>query len=166
MLADDVSSLNIDYGPNVIATTRIEFGDFNQELKNLYLNVSNLVAHSGGDAPEYCMGGILETLRATRTATEEGMSYNIPLWNKASQIIVFTDATAKDESLLKTVEDQVRETGVTVSFILTKPYFTSYSPYDSIARINNGVVIRSNSRIEDVVQTLIKFACRRAWVHD
>ena len=55
--------LGLDYGPNCIATTR---GDPYRELKNLYSVVSNLTADSGGDEPEYCMGGILEAFRCHR----------------------------------------------------------------------------------------------------
>eukprot|EP00731_Ephydatia_muelleri_P005609 Em0002g1785a len=58
-----------NYGPNYIATTRREAGDPYRELKNLYSVVSNLTADSGGDEPEYCMGGILEALRASRPNT-------------------------------------------------------------------------------------------------
>ena len=62
-----VMYLDLDYGPNYIATTRSDFGDPYRELKNLYSVVSNLTADSGGNKPEYRMGGILEALRASRT---------------------------------------------------------------------------------------------------
>ena len=143
--------LGLDYGPNCIATTR---GDPYRELKNLYSVVSNLTADSGGDEPEFCMGGILEALRAK----SDGGVINI---SEASQMIVITDATAKDVSLLSNVTEIVRHTGVTVNFLLALECVSSYSPYHSIATISGGLVLTSTFKISKVIQTLASFASQR-----
>ncbi|KAL5505263.1 hypothetical protein EMCRGX_G006667 [Ephydatia muelleri] len=148
-----------NYGPNYIATTRSDVGDPYRELKNLYSVVSNLTADSGGDEPEYCMGGILEAMRASRTINVSGNSYNINFYSEASQMIVITDATAKDASLLSNVMNKVSSTGVKVHFILASESVSSYSPYQSIAKISGGLVLnRSTFEISKVIQTLASFA--------
>ena len=152
-----VMYLDLDYGPNYIATTRSDFGDPYRELKNLYSVVSNLTADSGGDKPEYCMGGILEALRASRTING---SY-LPLYSEASQMIVITDAPAKDASLLSNVTKIIRHTRVTVHFILASESVSSYSPYHSIANISGGLVLNSTFEISKVIQTLASFASQR-----
>ena len=150
--------LGLDYGPNYIATTRREFGDPDQELKNLYSVVSNLTADSGGDEPEYCMGGILEALQANRTISVGGINININFYSEASQMIVITDATAKDASLLSSVTNKVSSIGVKVHFILASESVSSYSPYQSIANISGGLVLTSTFEISKVIQTLASFA--------
>eukprot|EP00731_Ephydatia_muelleri_P015570 Em0008g1290a len=78
-----------NYGPNYIATTRSDFGDPYRELKNLYSVVSNLTADSGGDKPEYCMGGILEALRASRQVyctTQTVMHYAVTFFDSKFSI--------------------------------------------------------------------------------
>eukprot|EP00731_Ephydatia_muelleri_P005600 Em0002g1776a len=147
-----------NYGPNYIATTRREAGDPDLELKNLYSVVSNLTADSGGDEPEYCMGGILEALRASRTINVSGVSYRINFYSEASHMIVITDATAKDASLLSNVTKIVSSLGVKVHFLLASESVSSYSPYQSIARISGGVVLTSTFEISKVIQTLASFA--------
>eukprot|EP00731_Ephydatia_muelleri_P005592 Em0002g1768a len=147
-----------NYGPNYIATTRREAGDPYRELKNLYSVVSNLTADSGGDEPEYCMGGILEALRASRTINVSGVSYKINFYSEASHMIVITDATAKDASLLSNVTKKVSSIGVKVHFILASESVSSYSPYQSIAKISGGVVLTSTFEISKVIQTLASFA--------
>ena len=156
-----VMYFGLDYGPNYIATTRSEFGDPYRELNNLYSVVSNLTADSGGDEPEYCMGGILEALRASRTINVSGNSYNINFYSEASQMIVITDATAKDASLLSNVMEKVNSTGVTVHFILASERVSSYSPYHTIANISRGLVLTSTFEIGKVIQTLALFASQR-----
>ena len=157
-----VMYLDLDYGPNYIATTRSDVGDPYRELKNLYSVVSNLTADSGGDEPEYCMGGILEAFRASRTGiSDNGISYNINFYSEASQIIVITDATAKDASLLSNVTEIVRHTRVKVHFILASESVSSYPPYQSIATISGGLVINSTFEIDKVIQTLAFSASKR-----
>ena len=116
--------------------------------------MSKLTAESGGDEPEYCMGGILEALRASRTE----MGYNINLYSHASQMIVITDATAKDVSLLSNVTKKVAEVGVKVHFILASEFVRSYPPYQHISKINNGLVLTSTFGISDTIKTLAMFA--------
>ena len=153
-----VMYLDLDYGPNYIATTRSDVGVPYRELNNLYSIVSNLTADSGGDEPEYCMGGILEAMRASRTINVSGNSYNINFYSEASQMIVITDATAKDASLLSSVTKKVTSTGVKVHFILASESVSSYSPYQSIANISGGLVLTSTFEISKVIHTLASFA--------
>ena len=121
--------------------------------------MSNLTADSGGDEPEYCMGGILEAFRASRTGiSDNGISYNINFYSEASQMIVITDATAKDASLLSNVMEKVSSIGVKVHFILASESVSSYSPYQSIANISGGLVLTSTFEISKVIQTLASFA--------
>ena len=156
-----VMYLGLDYGPNYIATTRSDVGDPYRELKDLYSVVSNLTADSGGDEPEYCMGGILEALRASRTISNGGVNININFYSEASQMIVITDATAKDAYLLSNVTEIVRHTRVKVNFILASESVSSYSPYQSIATISGGLVLTSTFEIDKVIQTVASFAFQR-----
>ena len=150
--------LALDYGPNYIATTRSDYGDPYRELNTLYSVVSNLTADSGGDEPEYCMGGILEALRASRTISHDGVNITLPIYSEVSQMIVITDATAKDASLLSNVMEKVHSTGVKVHFILASEIVSSYSPYREIAKIKRGLVLTSTFEISKVIQTLASFA--------
>ena len=120
--------------------------------------MNNLTADSGGDEPNYCMGGILEALRASRTMTINGTRVNINLYSKASQMIVITDVTAKDVSLLRNVTEKVRGVGVKVHFILASENVKSYFPYQNITKINNGLVLTSTFNISEVIRTLAMFA--------
>ena len=120
--------------------------------------MSNLTADSGGDEPEYCMGGILEALRASRTISDGGVNISINFYSGASQIIVITDATAKDASLSSNVMEKVSSICVKVHFILASESVSSYSPYQTIANISGGLVLPSTFEIDKVIQTLASFA--------
>ena len=104
------------------------------------------------------MGAILEAMRANRTVKDGGVSYRLNLYSQASQMIVITDAPAKDVLLLKNVTKQVTDTGVKVHFILASEDIGSYYPYQSIASINQGLVLTSAFEISKVIQTLTTFA--------
>ena len=135
-----VRTFPIDYGPNTVATTRDDFGPAAEELNALYLAVKSLSANGGGDAPEYCMNGILEAFRANYKSVKQG--YTLPLYANGSQIIVITDDKAKDAGLKSEVIRLAVGSDTQINFILT-PDLSSYSLYNEIADATSGVVVYS-----------------------
>ena len=135
-----VRTFPIDYGPNTVATTRDDFGPAAEELNALYLAVKSLRAYGGGDAPEYCMNGILEAFRANYKSVKQG--YTLPLYANGSQIIVITDDKAKDAGLKSEVIRLAVGSDTQINFILT-PDLSSYSLYNEIADATSGVVVYS-----------------------
>eukprot|EP00731_Ephydatia_muelleri_P000674 Em0001g674a len=147
-----------NYGPNTVATTRDDLGPAAEELNALYLAVKGLSAHGGGDAPEYCMNGILEAFRANYKSVKQG--YTLPLYANGSQIIVITDAEAKDAIQKSEVIRLAVGSDTQINFILT-PDLSSYSLYSEIADATRGVVVYSTFANGDELKILADFASRR-----
>ena len=147
----------IDAGPNTVATTRDDLGPAGEELTTLYLAVNDSRAHSGGDAPEYCMSGILEAFGATYTTNE---NYTLSLFANGSQIIVITDAEAKDAHKSSNVIRVADESNTQINFLLTTG-MSSYSLYKNISEATGGVVVYSNLEKGDELKILTDFASVR-----
>ena len=103
-----------------------------EDLVLLKENVSALRAHDGGDCPEYGMTAIIETLT-------EVLPY--------SNIIVLTDAAAKDDQYKKTIIRTAKRKKNSIHFFLSSSSCvtanTSLQHYRDIANETEGIVVNS-----------------------
>ena len=152
----------IDAGPNTVATTRDDMGPAAAELNALYLAVLGLRASGGGDEPEYCLSGITEAFRATYTPKPTGgeTSGPITLFASGSQMIVITDASAKDAVLKPDVIRAAKESQTQINFLLVSNG-ASYSVYQEIAEATGGVVVKSAFTTGDELNILTDLASNR-----
>ena len=152
----------IDAGPNTVATTRDDMGPAATELNALKSAVLGLRAEGGGDEPEYCLSGITEAFRATYTPKPTGneTSGPITLFASGSQIIVITDASAKDAALKPDVIRAAKESQTQINFLLSSNS-ASYSVYQEIADATGGVAVYSEFRSGDELNILTDLASNR-----
>lgn len=108
------------------------------ELERLKNAVNALRATGGGDCPEYGMKGILDTIISIK-------SINNLIY---SNVIVLTDASAKDPDLKDSVINLAKQSDLTrgpvvVHFFLSERSFcpSGYSEYEDIAEATCGVVM-------------------------
>jgi len=113
-------------GPFIYSARNI--GDLNK-LKN---DVNALVANGGGDCPEYGMQAIIETLTIV---------------HPFSNIIVLTDAPAKDDSLKSLIIGRAKKAANSIHFFISSSACvtadTSLQHYREIADQTNGIVVES-----------------------
>ena len=76
-------------------------------------NISALTAYGGGDCAEYGMNGIQETFRS------RDPRYGIDTMTEGSQMILITDAFAKDASLADDVIAEARRRKVCIHLLLS-----------------------------------------------
>ncbi|XP_065907794.1 cell adhesion molecule DSCAM-like isoform X2 [Dysidea avara] len=96
------------------------------QLIALELAVNNITAHGGGDCPEYGMTGIINALS---------------LSDSDSNVIVLTDAGAKDAYRQGEVITRANELRVSVHFFLSGSGCGDFTPYIGVANATNGIVV-------------------------
>ena len=99
-----------------------------------------LTATGGGDCPEYGMNGMQETFRAKHPL------YGIDAMTEGSQMILITDAFAKDASLAGAVIAEAHRRKVCIHLLLsTSGCGGDFSSYVKVATETGGTVVRGNS---------------------
>jgi len=111
------------------------------QLHALELAVDNIVADGGGDCPEYGMIGILNALSLSDTD---------------SNVIVLTDAGAKDAHRQGEVITRANELRVSVHFFLSSSGCGDFTPYRQVASATDGIVV---NQIDDF-EAFAEFADR------
>ena len=134
------------------------------DLHILYSAVLGLSANGGGDEPEFCLSGINEAFRATYTPRSKGSETSDPitLFASGSQMIVITDAAAKDAALKPDVIKAAKESQTQINFLLSSTGVPdTYPVYQDIAEATGGVVVKSAFATADEMLILANLASSR-----
>ena len=114
------------------------------DLKAMRERARALRATGGGDCPEFGMSGIQNTFRARHA------EYDIDAMTPGSQMIVITDAYAKDKDLTDAVIAEAKSRQVCIHLLLsTSGCGGDFSSYVKVAAETGGTVVRGNSRYMD-----------------
>lgn len=110
------------------ASFRVQDPDGNpvtiRAVNQLLIDVDNLRAHGGGDCPEFGMTGILKTIElldGIRDAPEQAKH----------NIIVLTDASARDDNLYQTVINKANSQGGTRRDVSVHFFYSGFGCFES-----------------------------------
>ena len=117
-------------------------------------NVLALRAHGGGDCEEYGMNGIQETFRS------RDPHYISDTMTEGSQMILITDAFAKDASLADDVIAEAHQRKVCIHlFLSTSVCGGDFSSYIRVATETGGRVVRATStQFNDLIGVFGEFS--------
>ncbi len=108
-------------------------------VSDLLVDVNNLTASGGGDCPEFGMTGIKKAIELLIGVQDRRFP------NGKHNIIVLTDASAKDDSLSESIIDKLKENprlDITVHFFFSGGGCSgSFGQYPSIASATDGHVV-------------------------
>ena len=124
------------------------------DLITIREDISNLMAYSGGDGPEYGMHGLQTALQAQWPWGSDAMV-------EGSQVILFTDNIAKDTEIMKEVIDEACERQVCVHLFLStsKPPGNGFEGYTKVAEETGGTIVRAqHTEFHDLVQIFGDFS--------
>ena len=107
------------------------------ELQALVDAVNATVATGGGDCPELRMTGILNALN---------------LSNPDSNVIVLTDAAAKDINRTEEVILAAKELRNAIHFFISDPFCDNVTEYLEVANATNGIVVNTITDFEAFAQ--------------
>ena len=106
-------------------------------VNDLITDTSNLQASGGGDCPEYGMVGILKALELL-----DGIQNPRVRKQGKHNVVVLTDASAKDNDDYQSVINKAKEIGVTVHFFYSgNGCDDGFGNYDSIKQATGGVSV-------------------------
>ena len=145
-----VLPLHADYGP---ATPYDAFEEV--DLLNMREDILDLRAHGGGDLREYGMNGLNLTLQ-TKWPEELG---GFDTMTEGSQVILFTDAPAKDVDIMMDVIDDACARKVCIHLFLSTYSTTGFEGYTTVAEQTGGTIVRATAtEFHDLVQIFGDFS--------
>ena len=108
-------------------------------VNDLVKDVNALYAHGGGDCPEFGMiaiSKIIDLINSVRSS-------EVDVQQEKHNIIVLTDASAKDDSLYLEVIDKAIESDITVHFFFSGGGCSSamFENYTTVANGTNGITV-------------------------
>ena len=118
-------------------------------------DVLALNASGGGDCAEYGMNGIQETFRSRDTR------YDLPTMTEGSQMILITDASAKDASLADDVIAEACRKKVCIHLLLSGTSGCAgdgFSSYVRVATETGGRVVKTSTQFADLIRVFGEFS--------
>lgn len=125
-----------------------------EDLKRLVDSVDSLYAHSGWDCPEYALSALRATL------TEPGLEgIDVML---GGEVILITDASAKDDYLADEIIQKAKEKDICIHFFLSGYYGcrNDFGSFSRVANETNGTVVHSNIHFNDLDDIFSTFSAR------
>ena len=116
------------------------------QLEELKKAINEINANGGGDCPEYGMTGIFRTL-------------DVAAGN--SNVIVLTDASAKDFNMKDDVIDKATKKEISVHFFLGGHCFGYNPDYEDVANATHGIVVDHLESLDDFVRFIRKYNCSK-----
>ena len=106
-------------------------------VNDLVQHVNSLHAHAGGDCPEYGMIAISTIIDLISSV----QSSEVDIQEESHNIIVLTDASAKDDSLYTSVISKASELDVAVHFFYSGGGCSGFGHYDNVAESTDGLTV-------------------------
>jgi len=118
-------------------------------------DIDNLMAHGGGDGPEFGMNGLNITLQ--KKWPEELGGYDV--MTEWSQIILFTDAPAKDAEIMMDVITDACQRKVCIHLFLSTYSTGGFDNYVTVAEETGGTIVRATAtEFHDLVRIFGDFS--------